>query len=315
MKGTHRHLQTVARELADMVVERDRVGGAGDELDAQLSDPRQHEMLTRWDMVAAPPDVLVTNYSMLNVMLMRQREQAIFERTKAWLAADEARTLTLVVDELHLYRGTQGAEVAMIVRNLCDRLGLVPDDPQLSIIGTSASLDADRGDYLEAFFGAPRARFRTIAGRQLRPVADLPLDPVATRKRVDEGNLSGLDHAVALACHDPQDPDRLRATPLPEVSSNLFGGNGHDELTDDVLTALGQSARAGRVPSAHTSCCAPCGGCGLASTPGAPRPVNRTGRSVVCTRARATSATAAPGCWSCCTATTAATWTWRLGRG
>ena len=54
-----------------------------------------------------------------------------------------ANVLTLVVDELHLYRGTQGSEVAMVIRNLLMRLGLEPDSPQLRVIGTSASL-ADR---------------------------------------------------------------------------------------------------------------------------------------------------------------------------
>ena len=39
------------------------------------------EMLTRWDMQHTPPDILITNYSMLNIMLMRQVEANIFEKT------------------------------------------------------------------------------------------------------------------------------------------------------------------------------------------------------------------------------------------
>ena len=54
---------------------------------AQFADPRAHEMLTRWDMIAAPPDVLVTNYSMLNAMLMREVEQPMFDATARWLRA------------------------------------------------------------------------------------------------------------------------------------------------------------------------------------------------------------------------------------
>ena len=72
----------------------------------------------RWDMVETPPDILVTNYSMLNAMLMRDHEEAVFEKTRAWLDASTTNVFTLVVDELHLYRGTQGSEVAMVVRNL-----------------------------------------------------------------------------------------------------------------------------------------------------------------------------------------------------
>src|SRR5262249_54993570 len=134
---------------------------------SQFSDPRTGELLTRWDMVATPPDVLVTNYSMLNVMLMRDREEQLFRQTQQWLAADPFRCFTLVIDELHTYRGTQGSEVALIIRNLLRRLGLQPDSPQLRCIATSASLDHETGeDYVQQFFGVNRATFEIIPGAQ-----------------------------------------------------------------------------------------------------------------------------------------------------
>ena len=46
------------------------------------------EMRSRWDMQAHPPDILITNYSMLNVMLLRELEEPIFEQTAEWLASD-----------------------------------------------------------------------------------------------------------------------------------------------------------------------------------------------------------------------------------
>ena len=39
-------------------------------------------MWTRWDMQDHPPDILITNYSMLNIMLTRDLEQPIFDETK-----------------------------------------------------------------------------------------------------------------------------------------------------------------------------------------------------------------------------------------
>ena len=48
----------------------------------------------------------------------------------------------------------------MIVRNLCDRLGLGPDSAQLKIVATSASLDDDQGAYLEGFFGVDASLVR-----------------------------------------------------------------------------------------------------------------------------------------------------------
>jgi ATP-dependent helicase YprA (DUF1998 family) len=108
-----------------------------------FQDPGGSEMWSRWDMQDDPPDILITNYSMLNIMLMRSVETDIFARTAAWLASDRERNLFhLVVDELHTYRGTPGTEVGYLIRTLLDRIGLTPDSPQLRIIATSASIDA-----------------------------------------------------------------------------------------------------------------------------------------------------------------------------
>lgn len=61
------------------------------------------EMWSRWDMQEAPPDVLITNYSMLNIMLMRTLEAPIFDLTRDWLRANQTHVFHLIVDELHSY--------------------------------------------------------------------------------------------------------------------------------------------------------------------------------------------------------------------
>ncbi len=73
-------------------------------------------MWSRWDMQDSPPDILVTNYSMLYIMLMRAVEGPIFERTRAWLDEDHRNVFHLVVDDSYTYRGTAGTEVAYLVR-------------------------------------------------------------------------------------------------------------------------------------------------------------------------------------------------------
>ena len=153
-------LQTMIREYEDLAA----AGTSEDDL-AQFADPRVGEMVTRWDMVVSPPDILVTNFSMLNAMLMREVERPMFDATASWLGASGRHVLTLVIDELHLYRGTPGSEIAMVIRNLLMRLGIGPDSPQLRIIGTSASLDS-QGEglqYLEEFFGVDRSSFSVVA--------------------------------------------------------------------------------------------------------------------------------------------------------
>ena len=141
------------------------------------------EMWSRWDMQEAPPDILITNYSMLNIMLMRDAEVPIFERTAEWLEASEEHIFHLVVDELHTYRGTPGTEVGYILRALYGRLGLHPDHPQLRILASSASLGDDEAaaqDYLRQFFGRSR-RFELIRGGRvpIRPGAGARLNRLA----------------------------------------------------------------------------------------------------------------------------------------
>lgn len=154
-------------ELRDM--ERDAKLVASDH-DAkkffQAIDQDGAEMWSRWDMQDHPPDILITNYSMLNIMLMRGIESAIFDQTRRWLEVDRSHAFHLIVDELHSYRGTPGTEVAYLLRVLLDRLGLAPDSDQLRIIASSASLESGSSglQYLEGFFGRNRRRFHVVGG-------------------------------------------------------------------------------------------------------------------------------------------------------
>ena len=131
------------------------------------------EMRGRWDMISHPPDIMITNYAMLNIMMLRRREEQLFADTEAWLAESEDHVFTLVVDELHSYRGTMGTEVAMLLRNALNRLGISPTSPQLRIIATSASLGAqdETESFLQRFFGAPGDSFETCSSVALHSAA------------------------------------------------------------------------------------------------------------------------------------------------
>ncbi|RYY13549.1 MAG: DEAD/DEAH box helicase, partial [Alphaproteobacteria bacterium] len=103
------------------------------------------EMLSRWDMQATPPDLLVTNASMLGAMLSREVEEPIFEKTRQWLEGNDDAYFYLVFDELHLIRGSAGTEVSYLIKSLIQRLGL--DQPahrhKLRILASSASFPMD----------------------------------------------------------------------------------------------------------------------------------------------------------------------------
>ena len=95
---------------------------------------------------ANPPDILLTNYKMLDYLLLRPGDQELWQHN----AASVLRFL--VLDELHTYDGAQGSDVACLIRRLKERL----DIPRggFCVVGTSATIAGEGGpDRLRAFAG------------------------------------------------------------------------------------------------------------------------------------------------------------------
>jgi len=80
-----------------------------------------------------PPDILLTNYKMLDFLLMRPQDQNL------WRFNEPGVLQYLVLDELHTYDGAQGADVACLIRRLKERLSIPKGE--LCVVGTSATLD------------------------------------------------------------------------------------------------------------------------------------------------------------------------------
>lgn len=248
-----RNVRDLARDIKQIETEAARLADRDEEIRGQFQDPSCGEMLTRWDMIDAPPDIMITNVSMLNVMLMREHEDQLFRQTRDWLAASEDNHFSLVVDELHGYRGTAGTEVALVIRNLLMRLGLEPGSPQLRCLGTSASLDGDAGkEYLEQFFGVDRDTFEVYPGTPRIPEAALPIDasniaPIA-QKAID-GDENALDRiieiaqprkALGAACREAgkrEEDDAIVPARLGAIKNSLLGTNGSDVVFDAILHA------------------------------------------------------------------------------
>jgi DEAD/DEAH box helicase domain-containing protein len=169
-QGAVRRLARYLRSIRD---QWDDVQGLPPEHRHFYQDPSGPESWSRWDVHSDPPDILITNYSMLNIMLSRSIEDPIFDQTKAWLAEDVNNIFSLVIDELHSYRGTPGTEVAYVIRLLTSRLGLSPTSNQIRIIATSASFDGSGAsqEFLRGFFGREPARFKIISDPPV-PVAE-----------------------------------------------------------------------------------------------------------------------------------------------
>ena len=207
------------------------------------------EMRSRWDMQDSPPDILITNFSMLGIMLMRDADSGIFDKTKSWLEK-EGSVFHLIVDELHLNRGTTGAEVAYLLKLLLIRLGLTPDSPKLRVVGASASLQPDKPKsriFLSEFFGTRWSHSQIIPGYTLgfqkkKFNESLPTDQFAALSKYP--NLDAASAATVLNCPDEELADILesrefeigarmlaacrmgdetKAIPISEFGRRLFG--------------------------------------------------------------------------------------------
>lgn len=94
-------------------------------------EPLSNEILSRRAMRETPPHILVTNYAMLEYMLLRPNDDKVFSGS---------RLRFLVLDEAHTYRGATGIETALLLRRLKARIG---DQGNVSHILTSATLGGE----------------------------------------------------------------------------------------------------------------------------------------------------------------------------
>lgn len=109
-----------------------------------VTHPYDAELVTRQEMQIFCPDILITNYSMLEYMLMRPIEKNIWESTKEWLESSRDNKLLFVVDEAHMYRGASGGEVALLIRRVLHKLGIGRN--RVQFILTSASVPSSDAD-------------------------------------------------------------------------------------------------------------------------------------------------------------------------
>lgn len=94
------------------------------------TEPLKNELISREQMHLNPPHILITNYSMLEYLMLRPSSSIFFEPlyAKQWKY--------IVLDEAHVYHGSTGIEVSMLLRRLRSRLG----NPDINYILTSATL-------------------------------------------------------------------------------------------------------------------------------------------------------------------------------
>lgn len=209
LKEQLQQIETDSNRVAQYIQQTGKTGNEAKDLKSFFQRLDGAEMRSRFDMQVAPPDIIITNYSMLSIMLMRDIDKGIFNETRQWLEENENNIFHLIIDELHLYRGTQGTEVAYLLKLVLNRLGLNPNHPQLRILASSASLEAkeetkegqESKQFLKDFFGTEKP-FKIIEGKN-NPInafpengIKLPINPfkeIANKFSEVKGNITDVN--------------------------------------------------------------------------------------------------------------------------
>lgn len=195
----------------------------------------------RREILQQPPDIVLTNYVMLELILTRYRDRRLVQHF--------GDLRFLVLDELHTYRGRQGADVALLVRRLRDAAGA----PEMLCVGTSATLST-QGDHQDRqtkvaevaslLFGAEVRPAEVITERLERATPERDLD--------DPGYLATLTRRVQEGGPPPGSFDEFVADPLSVWIESTFGlGVEDDRLVRATPLALnGAGGGADRLASA-----------------------------------------------------------------
>ena len=195
-----------------------------------------------------PPDILLTNYVMLELILTRHHDRRLVQGLGS--------LRFLVLDELHSYRGRQGADVALLVRRLREASG----SGALRCVGTSATLSTE-GAYEER-----QERLAAVSSRLFGAEVG-PGDVIGeTLRRVtpdaDTGNPGFIDvlTAAVVQARPPDTFEDFVADPLSTWIETIFGV----QFEDDRLVratplaiegATGAAARLAEITEVNEAVC------------------------------------------------------------
>ena len=203
----------------------------------------------RREMREEPPQVLLTNYMMLELLLTRVQERPIRD-------AIFANLRYLVFDELHTYRGRQGADVSMLIRRIqaqCKRsVCCIGTSATMVSVGNAESQRSDVARVASTIFGRPfepsqiveETLTRSLAAAKTQPsVQELSAAIAAGRINAAAGESELREHPVAVWLEnrialEEQDGRLVRRTPMgfEDVVADLAGESG--ETQDKCRLAL-----------------------------------------------------------------------------
>ena len=195
-------------------------------------EPYDSEIISRDQIKKEKPDILLTNYQMLELILTRFEDKDIFPLDQKGIFR------FLVLDELHTYSGRRGADVAMLIRRLkwhTHTNGL------LRCIGTSATIQSGEGDkprevmkqFAEKLFGES-FDILNIIGESYEPFPERELDELISEADISQKDIMGFEgtdeDVLSLAQKINQEPlkiedvdqldEALQANPILDFLEN-----------------------------------------------------------------------------------------------
>lgn len=194
--------------------------------------PCENELISREQMRKTPPNILITNYAMLEYMLLRPGDNIIFSGTNA------KKWQYIVFDEAHSYTGAKGIEVATLVKRVKAMLGR----NDIRFILTSATLGDEKSNDEIVRFG------ETLCSTEFTPASiirskTVAAQPMGEATRLDFGIYRELAEQIRNNYADDAIKDTIekygidtdRSLPLEEVLFNMIL---HDSFYYDVREVL-----------------------------------------------------------------------------
>jgi len=201
-----------------------------------LAERLPNELVLRSEMWEAPPHILLTNYSMLEYLLLRPDDSPLFDNGRArWWTF-------LILDEAHQYRGSKGIEMGMLIRRLKQRLREGGRSEAFRCIATSATLIGGAEDkaavakFATALFGETFGSDDVVLG-------ELDTIPVSSGAR----GLSRNDYRFLLELLDPDRP-RDSEPGLSELCRQVgLSVGGKEQVVDIIANILERDERSTRL--------------------------------------------------------------------
>ena len=202
--------------------------------------PHYPQLVTRPQIRRTPPQILFTNPTMLNYMLVRAEDREILEKSQGKLK-------WILLDEAHTYTGSSAAELSLQIRRVLDAFGVTID--QVNFAVTSATI-GDESDpkttiklktFVSQLTGKPFDDIKIISGKRIIPVLN---------KDVAEDQLSNINKrfGIKLTYSDIEKlRKKLNSSPVlkaKEIGSMLDKRIGKNvDASLEIIDALGEKVK------------------------------------------------------------------------